>query len=453
MGKNPDGKVPKAHSRRDVFKLAGGASALVGTGPVQAQAAPTAVPDREALETLTATEADILEAFCSRLIPSDANGPGAKEARAAHYIDRALGGAPSRRAKHYRSGLMALDAQARESSGRPFGALDTKNQDALLTELEKTDPGFFNLVRQHTLQGTFCDPYYGGNANFVGWDLLAYPGIRMFVSEQDEAQNAHPTPVRKSAYDLPMFDRHNAGIADRMSAPVDLAHMPYGMGNSKNEAELKMTDVVIVGMGATGGVAALPLARAGLEVIGLEAGTWLSPSDFAPDELRNNYRGWPQLVQKANHEVPTHRRRDGAPYSPRPSVHPMMNAVGGTTVHFWGQSWRLNPWDFKVVSATTARYGASRIPSGSTVEDWPFGLEELEPYYDKVEYEVGISGQAGNVKGKIDERGNVFEGARTRKYPMPPLHGTGFTHHDGQCRQGDRRAPFSGGRRHQCPRL
>jgi gluconate 2-dehydrogenase alpha chain len=190
---------------------------------------------------------------------------------------------------------------------------------------------------------------------------------------------------------------------------------------------LKPTDVLIIGMGATGGVAALPLTRAGLEVIGLEAGTWLSPSDFAPDELRNNYRGWPQLVQKANHEVPTHRRHDGAPYSPRPSVHPMMNAVGGTTVHYWGQSWRLNPWDFKVVSATTARYGASRIPGGSTIEDWPFGLEELEPYYDKVEYEVGISGQAGNVMGKLDERGNIFEGARAREYPMPALHGTGFT--------------------------
>jgi gluconate 2-dehydrogenase alpha chain len=191
--------------------------------------------------------------------------------------------------------------------------------------------------------------------------------------------------------------------------------------------ELKKTDVLIVGMGATGGVAALPLAQAGLEVIGLEAGTWLSASDFAPDELRNNYRGWPQLVQKANHEVPTHRRREGAPYSQRPSVHPMMNAVGGTTIHYWAQSWRLNPWDFKVRSATTARYGASRIPDGSTVEDWPFGLEELEPYYDKVEYEVGVSGQAGNVVGKLDARGNIFEGARAREYPMPPLHGTGFT--------------------------
>jgi gluconate 2-dehydrogenase gamma chain len=234
MGRNPDGNAPKAPSRRDVFKLAGGASALVGAGPAQAQAASTTAPDREALETLTAAEADILEAFCARLIPSDANGPGAKEARAAHYIDRALGGALASARESYRSGLIALDVHARESRGRSFSALDAKNQDAVLTELEKTDPGFFNLVRQHTLQGTFCDPYYGGNADFVGWDLLAYPGIRMFVSEQDEAKNAHPTPVRKSAYDLPMFDRHNAGIADRMSAPVDLAHMPYGMGNSKN---------------------------------------------------------------------------------------------------------------------------------------------------------------------------------------------------------------------------
>ncbi len=187
------------------------------------------------------------------------------------------------------------------------------------------------------------------------------------------------------------------------------------------------TDVVIVGLGAVGGVAALPLAQARLDVIGLEAGTWLSTRDFAPDELRNNVRGWPQSAQKANREIPTHRRSATAPYSPRQSVHPMMNAVGGTSLHYWGQSWRLNPWDFKVVSETTRRYGASRIPAGSTVEDWPVGLDELEPYYDKVEYDVGVSGQAGNINGTIDPRGNIFEGPRSREYPMPPLRGTGFT--------------------------
>ena len=68
---------------------------------------------------------------------------------------------------------------------------------------------------------------------------------------------------------------------------------------------LPKTDVVIIGMGAAGGVAALPLASAGLKVIGLEAGGWLDPRDFAPDEIRYNQRNWPQAVQKAATEAPT----------------------------------------------------------------------------------------------------------------------------------------------------
>ncbi len=188
---------------------------------------------------------------------------------------------------------------------------------------------------------------------------------------------------------------------------------------------LPKTDVVIVGMGAAGGVAALPLTNAGLKVIGLEAGGWLSPRDFAPDELRNGSRNWPQSVQKAASEAPTVRatRSDTAVQG----GHPMMNAVGGTTMHYWAQSWRLNPWDFKVVSETKKRYGNSRIPEGSTVEDWPFGYEELEPYYDKIEYTVGISGQAGNVQGRKIKLGNVFEGERQREYPMKPLRSSPFT--------------------------
>ena len=80
---------------------------------------------------------------------------------------------------------------------------------------------------------------------------------------------------------------------------------------------LKDTDVVIIGLGAAGGVAVLPLAQAGLEVVGLEAGTWLTRRDFAPDELRNNYRGWPQGVQKANQEIPTSRATASSPTAPR----------------------------------------------------------------------------------------------------------------------------------------
>jgi len=207
---------------------------------------------------------------------------------------------------------------------------------------------------------------------------------------------------------------------------------------------LKKTDVVVIGLGAVGGVAVLPLARAGLNVIGLEAGTWLDATEFVADEVSNNFRGWPRSVQKANHEIPTHRPNDKAPYSPRFPLHPMMNAVGGTSMHYWAQSWRLNPWDFKVASETTKRYGRSRIPQGSTVEDWPFGLEELEPFYDKVEYEVGVSGKAGNLQGRIDPAGNIFEGPRQREYPMPPLRGTEFTERMGAAAKRLGWHPFTG---------
>ena len=66
----------------------------------------------------------------------------------------------------------------------------------------------------------------------------------------------------------------------------------------------KGTDVVVVGLGAVGDTAVLPLARAGPQVLGLEAGDWLSPRDFAPGELRNSFRSWPQSVPTANTELP-----------------------------------------------------------------------------------------------------------------------------------------------------
>jgi gluconate 2-dehydrogenase alpha chain len=187
---------------------------------------------------------------------------------------------------------------------------------------------------------------------------------------------------------------------------------------------LKKTNIVIVGLGAAGGVACLPLAQAGIEVIGLDAGPWLDTRDMAPDELRLSRKAWPPSPQKTLSEGPTFRPNASA--TAVQGQHPMMNAVGGTSIHYWAQSWRLNPWDFKVRSETIRRYGASRIPKGSTIEDWPLDYHELEPYYDKVEWAIGVSGKAGNIGGKIDDRGNIFEGPRKREYPMPPLRSTGF---------------------------
>ena len=78
-------------------------------------------------------------------------------------------------------------------------------------------------------------------------------------------------------------------------------------------------------------------------------------------------------------------------------------------------------------SETIKRYGPNAIPQTSTSIDWPFDYDELEPWYDKVEYSPGVSGQAGNVKGIIDQKGNIFEGPRKRPYPLPPLRRSGWT--------------------------
>jgi gluconate 2-dehydrogenase alpha chain len=191
---------------------------------------------------------------------------------------------------------------------------------------------------------------------------------------------------------------------------------------------LKPVDVAVIGLGAAGGVAVLPLARAGLKVAGIEAGTWMDPHGFKPDELHNNVRGLLTSVPKANREVPTVRNGASAP-TRRGNIHPMMNAIGGTSIHYWAQSWRLKVWDFKTRSAVVKRYGPGALPKGSTLEDWPIDYDELEPYYDTIEHEVGVSGKAGNIQGQIDPAGNIYEAARQREYPMPPLRGSGFTDH------------------------
>src|ERR1700730_5611124 len=190
--------------------------------------------------------------------------------------------------------------------------------------------------------------------------------------------------------------------------------------------QLKPVDVAVIGLGAAGGIAVLPLARAGLKIAGIEAGGWMDPRSFRADEIHNNVRGLVTSVPKTKREVPTVRDTPSS-VARRVGNHPMMNAIGGTSIHYWAQSWRLKPWDFKTRSEAVKRYGASSIPAGSTLEDWPLTYDELEPYYDRVEYEVGVSGKAGNLRGKIDPAGNIFEGPRMREYPMPPLRGTEFT--------------------------
>lgn len=197
-------------SRREMLKRAAAAGA-VATVPSHVLAQTTSA---EPYLNLTATQAATLEAFVGRLIPSDATGSGALEAGAARYIDGALGSALAGSRDAYVTGLAALDTYAERTAGQPFAALGPDIQDALLAELERNrvtgftpdSLTFFNLVLGHTLEGTFGDPHYGGNQNFVGWELLGYPGIRLAVAPEEQRMEASLELTRVSAYDLPMFD-------------------------------------------------------------------------------------------------------------------------------------------------------------------------------------------------------------------------------------------------------
>ena len=226
---------PRIISRRDLLRGVGAVAATAAvsgdlvpgtaaSGVEAMQAAGTAVAAREALEALTAQEADLLDVIVGRLIPTDALGPGAREARAVRYIDRALNGALATSRDSYRAGLAAFDRYCRMSRGRPFSELAPIDQDSVLIDVETgaaTGSGagfsgssaqFFAMVLNHTREGTFGDPYYGGNANFVGWDLLGYPGVRTTVSAADQQalEGNQLKPNRRSAYDTDMFNKATA---------------------------------------------------------------------------------------------------------------------------------------------------------------------------------------------------------------------------------------------------
>jgi gluconate 2-dehydrogenase gamma chain len=209
-------------SRRDLLKHVGSAAVIPPriflplvspTGePLSSLTQAPGAPVASALETLTAAEAEALSAMAARLIPTDSNGPGATEAGAAQYIDRALGGALASFRETYRAGLAALDRYAQSAKGSSFARLSAADQDGILTDIERNaangfpqSSAFFNLVFAHTIQGTFCDPHYGGNANFVGWDLVGYPGVRLAVTSDEQKLTARPAPTHMSAYDYRMF--------------------------------------------------------------------------------------------------------------------------------------------------------------------------------------------------------------------------------------------------------
>jgi choline dehydrogenase-like flavoprotein len=161
-------------------------------------------------------------------------------------------------------------------------------------------------------------------------------------------------------------------------------------------------DFVIVGSGAAGGVLAKELSTAGFSVVVLEQGPYIAASDFGHDEIAQ----WQEhaLINSPERQPQTFRK------TPQDKAEKQFSAiygrcVGGGSVHFTANYWRFHEIDF----IERSRRGPVK---GTGFADWPLTYAEMEPYYTKVEWEVGVSGLAG---------ASPFDPYRSKPYPLPPL--------------------------------
>jgi choline dehydrogenase-like flavoprotein len=157
-------------------------------------------------------------------------------------------------------------------------------------------------------------------------------------------------------------------------------------------------DFVIVGSGAAGGVVAKELSTAGFRVVVLEQGPWRTEKDFIHDELKV-FDGL--LTNKFDVSPNTFRKTEKEKAKQQPCVL-YGRGVGGTSVHFSANFWRFREIDFKEASV----HGPI---AGTGFTDWPITYQDLEPYYTKVDWEVGVAGVPG-----------PYDPPRSRPYPMPP---------------------------------
>ena len=150
------------------------------------------------LRFFTAQEARVIVAACERIFPANESGPGATQAGAMVYIDRQLAGPYGTDKYRYTQAPFVESSpghgfQGRENPqqiyrtgiaqlGADFAELGGAQQDERLMAIEKSY--FFQLLRQHTIEGMFCDPMHGGNVDMIGWQLIGYPGPRMSFREQ-----------------------------------------------------------------------------------------------------------------------------------------------------------------------------------------------------------------------------------------------------------------------------
>jgi len=186
---------------------------------------------------------------------------------------------------------------------------------------------------------------------------------------------------------------------------------------------LPSVDVVIVGGGWTGLLVAKELgSQTALSVVVLERGGPRKTDEYGEDMDELDYAVRLRMMQDASRETVTFRHNPAQRALPLRQFGSFLpgSGVGGAGEHWSAIFPRMLPDCFALLSHITEKYGAERLPEDHSVQDWGVTYDELEPYYTRAEVLMGISGKAGNLRGKQIEGGNIFEGWRSAEYPTPP---------------------------------
>ncbi|HKW32578.1 MAG TPA: GMC family oxidoreductase [Candidatus Acidoferrum sp.] len=187
--------------------------------------------------------------------------------------------------------------------------------------------------------------------------------------------------------------------------------------------KLPAVDAVIVGGGWAGLLMAKELgARTSLNIVVLERGASRGPSEYATDMDELDYAIRLRMMQDLSKETVTLRHdltRRALPLRQHGAFLPGAG-VGGSGEHWNAQVPRFLPDCFELLTKTTEKYGANALPEDHAVRNWGITYNELESYYTRVDKLLGTSGKAGNLRGKLIEGGNIFDGWHSEEYPTPP---------------------------------
>lgn len=366
------------------------------------------------LRILTPYETELVDALFEAMFPSDGDSPDVRDAGVTEYLDLTLEGYGRKDLPRYQWLFGALDRYAEDKHGRNFASLTLDERTdvvALLEQGELTDQvpakeqrDLFGVVVAHLQEGLFADPAHGGNKNAAGWKFLRHPGVWLENSAEENLSTGHVTKdgvIKTLADAMQEIPRDTEGHKLKQ----------LGYENAVNPQLTDEVDVLLVGVGAMGGLSAQVFAEAGLSVVGLEAGPFRPLDEFLPDELEHAYYTRGGLGPKFQQETPRWRESADEEDSREAtfSLGRMVNGVGGSAGHYGSWLRRFHPWQFAPKSHYDGLYGPGALPEDCTLADWPVSYEELEPFYTKLEHLIGIAGDESNPFIR-----------RSQPLPLPP---------------------------------